>query len=485
MEWFAVDKAGLAKLLDKRGKSFAIFELVQNAWDTNAREVTVEIAPVDGRPMADVRVTDDDPDGFRNLSHAFTLFAESEKKGDPSKRGRFNLGEKLVLALCERAEIASTTGSVVFDAKGRHPSRYKLQSGSTFTGTMRMTRAELDLVTHEIRSLIPPASSTTSFNGEPLPSRKQVGSFRVSLPTEMADEEGFLRKSMRVTEVTVHEVTEGETPMLYEMGIPVVEMTGGVRWHVNVHQKVPLNLDRDNVNPAYLQTLRVHLANEMAKHFTSEDVKQVWVSQATDDARATSEVVSKVLDERFGKKRAIYDPSDPEANKALMNQGYTVIPGGSLSKGQWDNVRRDNLAQASGKIKPSGVQFGNGPMMKYLDPEKYTPGQKALVEYTLALGQKLSVYLSQVNIVSEITKPYGAWYGDGELTFNMGRLGKDWFEDGIRRKHNELILHEFAHAKVKDHLTHEFSDEVGRLGALLAEVMYRDPGFCFNSGYKV
>ncbi len=31
--WFNVDKKGLAKLLEQRGKAFAVFELVQNAWD--------------------------------------------------------------------------------------------------------------------------------------------------------------------------------------------------------------------------------------------------------------------------------------------------------------------------------------------------------------------------------------------------------------------------------------------------------------------
>jgi len=31
--WFEVDKQGLAKILERRGKEFALFELVQNAWD--------------------------------------------------------------------------------------------------------------------------------------------------------------------------------------------------------------------------------------------------------------------------------------------------------------------------------------------------------------------------------------------------------------------------------------------------------------------
>jgi hypothetical protein len=38
MQWFDVDKQGLAKLLERRGKAFAIMELIQNAWDTNAKK---------------------------------------------------------------------------------------------------------------------------------------------------------------------------------------------------------------------------------------------------------------------------------------------------------------------------------------------------------------------------------------------------------------------------------------------------------------
>ena len=67
-------------------------------------------------------VEDDDPEGFRDLAQSWTLFAESERKGDPTKRGRFCLGEKLVLALCSSASISSTTGTVTFDGKGRHRS---------------------------------------------------------------------------------------------------------------------------------------------------------------------------------------------------------------------------------------------------------------------------------------------------------------------------------------------------------------------------
>lgn len=122
MQWFDIDKGGLAKLMARRGKAFILYELIQNAWDQRSSIVHVELTKA-GERVAVLPVDDDDPEGFADLRHAWTLFAESGKKADPERRGRFNLGEKLVLAVCEEASISSTSGTVMFDAKGRHRSR--------------------------------------------------------------------------------------------------------------------------------------------------------------------------------------------------------------------------------------------------------------------------------------------------------------------------------------------------------------------------
>ena len=34
-DWFTVDKEGLAKVLGRRDKAFAVMELIQNAWDAD------------------------------------------------------------------------------------------------------------------------------------------------------------------------------------------------------------------------------------------------------------------------------------------------------------------------------------------------------------------------------------------------------------------------------------------------------------------
>lgn len=80
-QWFEVDTAGLAKLIADKGKVFLLHELVSNAWDTDSTRIEVTLEKVSGARLARLIVKDDHPEGFQSLEHAYTLFAESEKKG--------------------------------------------------------------------------------------------------------------------------------------------------------------------------------------------------------------------------------------------------------------------------------------------------------------------------------------------------------------------------------------------------------------------
>ena len=110
-QWLEVNAKGMRQLLAGRDKAFILRELVQNAWDEpGVTEVNVTLKKIPGRAKAELVVDDDAPEGFHDLTHAWTLFAENRKRKDPTKRGRFNMGEKEVLVLCDHASIATTTG---------------------------------------------------------------------------------------------------------------------------------------------------------------------------------------------------------------------------------------------------------------------------------------------------------------------------------------------------------------------------------------
>ena len=279
--WIDVDKAGLAQILEERGKSFALLELLQNAWDTDATRVEVTLEKFPGEPWAELIVKDNDPNGFYDLSHAYTMFAPSIKKDDPTKRGRFNLGEKLVLSMCKWAEVRSTKGSVQFNKDGTRTSGRagKTDEGSVFEAVIKMTKSEYQDCCTKMLGLLPPKEVNTIFNGCLLLSRKPKLVFEATLPTVTMDADGNLtKKTKRRCEVEVYEPVGGEEATLYEMGIPVVESDS--RFHINVQQKVPLNVDRDNVTPAYLKKVRVEVLNRVHEMLTDDEAGDTWVTDA-------------------------------------------------------------------------------------------------------------------------------------------------------------------------------------------------------------
>lgn len=479
MDWFTVDKAGLAKLIDKRGKAFAIFELIQNAWDTRAENVRVTITPLAGKPYAVVEVEDDDPEGFSKLSHAFTLFAESEKKQHADKRGRFNLGEKLVLSLCTEAEIRTTKGVVTFDKDGRSSSNQFAacrERGSIFKGTMRMTRAEYEEVIAAVQTLLPPATNVTTVNGAPLAPRVAVRTFECTLPTEIGDDDGYMRKSARKTTVSLHEVREGEVASIYEMGIPVVET--GDKWHVNVHQRVPLNIDRDNVTPAYLRELRTYVLNEAFALVRGEDdATAAWVRDAAGDPRVAPEAFKAVFKERFGDKPVVYDPTDLEGNKLATSRGYNVISGGALSAGEWKNVRATGAALPAGQVTPSPKPFSpDGSPLKMIPYDRWSDAMRDIARFASALGSEVLDAPVSVEIANDVGWPFAACFGKRRLTFNAGRLGHAWFGRGRRDPDVlRLVIHELAHHYASDHLSREYHDALCKVGARVAIVALEQP----------
>ena len=478
--WFQVDKEGLRKILERRGKALILAELLQNSWDTNARNVEVVLEKIPGRPFAHLIVKDDHPEGYTDLSHAFTLFAPSEKKGDPEKRGWMNLGEKLVLSLCKWAQIKSTKGSVHFNEDGTLTrGRKKTEKGSIFEAEIRLNQEEFDEVVASFYDLIAPPHCTTTLqvgSGPPdtLPTRKPVCTFEASLPTHIADEEGLMKRTTRKTIVEVydplgHENEDGDdwASYLYEMGIPVV--VTGDRYDINILQKVPLNMDRDNVPPGYLKKLRALVLNHTANLLTEDESAESWVTNALESDDVESAAVNTTMDKRFGEKRASYDPNDPESSKNLMAQGYTIVHGRSLPAGAWDSVRRSDAIASSGSISPTPKPYSddpNAPPVKVVPKEKWNEGMHEIAIVAKELAKHLiGTHDLQVRYVLPNERGWGAACDGYNLDFNVSAMGYKYFQNwhDYPQKILSTLVHEFAHKGIDDHLDDRFHKACTRM----------------------
>src|SRR5580704_14149644 len=133
-----------------------------------------------------------------------------------------------------------------------------------------------------------------------------------------------MRPRVRKALVSLFEALPGEVSSLYEMGLPVVET--GDRWHVSVGQRVPLNRDRDNVRPAYLQAVRVAVLNASYDLLTTEEEATAgWCKLAGADLRCTDDAMKRLVRLQFGDKIAAPDPSDVEAMKRFQSQGGVIV----------------------------------------------------------------------------------------------------------------------------------------------------------------
>ena len=467
-EWFSVDRKGLAKQLADTPRWRLIAELLSNAWDEKTTRVDVKIDSLPGG-FSRVQVIDDNPNGFADLAHAWTLFAPSAKAGTADQRGRFNLGEKLLLAVARRAQIVTTTGMVVFDDSGRTQGKLRSQAGSSVSVELRLTPDTLPALLR----LIPPV--TTIINGLELESPVEVGRARASLPTVSTDAEGNFVRTTRNTEVIAYSVSANEPSFIYEMGIPVVEVD--LPWSLNVMQKVPLNRDRDNVTPSYLQQLRVLALNTFHQvmdpsHFTSN-----WARAAAGDDDAAPEAVAASLDARFGEKRVAYDPSDPEANRLAVSQGYTVVHGGSLSAGEWQNARPTTAA--AGQVTPSPKPFSpDGSPLKTVDFADWTQPMRLRAHLAGVIAQRVGIGSIEVVYTNDPGWGFAGAFGPSHIlylsTVNARKeISGEWPANRIAFL--DLLIHEFGHHDGSNHMEARYWNNLTRIGAQVAEFALVNP----------
>jgi hypothetical protein len=461
-QWFNIDRAGLAKLLERRGIEFAVFELIQNAWDeagVTRVDVILQPAQVQGG-YSELTVVDNAPEGFADLRHAYTLFAESAKKVNAEQRGRFNIGEKLVLSLCKWAFITTTKGCVMFTVNGRSTKKTRREFGTEFHALIKMNSEQRERVAVEIKKLIAPAGIVTTFNGEQLPDYawRLERELECTLPTEVADAEGILRRTSRKTAVRCYNLSNGEPAMIYEMGIPVCEHD--CAFHVDVQQKVPLTIDRENVSTKFLRAMRTAVFNETHTLLDSEAVNHEWAQTAIESGDAKPEAVRDYMEKRFGELRASYDMSDPESNNKAVANGYTLVHGSMLSKAAWENARGAEAITPAGRLFPTHT----GGFVCF-EPAELTDGMRAVADYTKLLGKLLLGINVRVEFGEQASRE-AACYGSARLQFNVRNLGKHWFDlDGNRLAVDDLIIHEFGHEYASNHLSEGYNDALSRLAA--------------------
>lgn len=474
MNWLEVDKEGLARVLARREPYFVLHELVANCWDApDVSRVDIQLQREGTRVT--IEVQDDSPNGFTRLSDAYTMFSKSERGADETRAGRFGFGEKLVLALMKRATISSTSGTLIFDAEGRRKTRQRRERGSSFRGELAITSAQFEACCAAMHRLLVPAGIVTTFNGEVLPTRAALATVTETLPTDIAEADGHLRPTKRKATVQIYAAREGESAYIYELGIPIVEMDG--RYSVNVGIKVPLSLERDGVRPAYLARIRAIVLETMTERLTQQDATSTWVRDALEahGDELPPATVNRIMDLRFTDKRVTFDASDLEANKRAVAAGYTLVHGSQMSAAEWSAARSANAILPAGQVTPSPrPDSPDGAPRQYLEREKWSRAMTEVAAMTERVCSRVVERAVTVRICSDVTWPFGATYGDGHFTYNLGRLGHRFFEGPIEAIF-DLMVHECGHQYESDHLSTQYYHALTKVAGRMVRLALKEP----------
>ena len=464
--WFTVDKQGLAQLQKGKSKTFIINELTQNAWDEDIKECIVNFTyNVDTKQLT-VTVKDDNPEGFKDITHAYTLFADTYKRRDSTKRGRFNLGEKQVIAICNSASVSTTKGMIKFDEKGRHEFKSCRTEGSVIKVTFDATFDEYKELKEHAKTLLVPEGIKYVVDGEEIPHKTPTKMFTAFLDTEVLKED---RMTLTTRKTTINLIETDSDTYIYEMGIPIMKID--TPWHIDIQQKIPLAVDRQTVTNAYIKDVYAEVLNNTYQDLTSDQASEVWVRTAMKDKRIIKEAAKHILDLRFGNKLLVGNSFDPNANDEATAHGFNVISGNIMSKDEWNTIRNFGL------IKSTSDMFGHNGLREAKKLKDITTEQKAFANFAKKVAKEFLHVNIDVIFVSCKGVPTVADYGNRTLRFNVGHSQlHNGFFDKLTYENIDLLLHELGHEE-GNHTEHNYHKCITEMAGKLVMKAIQDPDF--------
>jgi len=461
--WFEVDKNGLAQIQGDKPKTYILRELIQNAFDEDISECGVYLQIEGGKIKA--TVVDDSPEGFRDLTDSFTLFKETYKRSEPTKRGRFNLGEKQAIARCINAYIETTKGAVAFDKDGRHTKRARRTKGSLVSVLFQANKSDFNEIFIALRNYLPPKHIKFTINGEQVPSREPTKTVSATLMTEN-NEAGVFKRTTRKTAIHIHR--PNGVAYLYEMGLPVTTIE--CKYSIDVQQKVPLSIDRETVPEAYLKDVYAEVLNVMADELQGAEASETWVRLGSEDERVQKEALRQVIQQRFGDKVVVANPFDKVSIDDALAHGYKTVYGSEMSADEWQRIKDFGLIQSSSEV------FSH----EFVSAEPYEPNEAMIKVAELAkkIAQRFLNISLKTAFLSSPQATTAASYNPATktLTFNVAKLGTLFFIPPANPKVLSLILHELGHENGL-HTESSYHETITDLAGKLVITAINEPEF--------
>lgn len=478
---FEVDADGYRAQMSEMKPVKVVYELVANANDEDSvKEFTVNIRWVDGETAIEYQ---DNGAGFEKISDVWTLYGHSTRRADPTKSGRFNLGEKEFLVLSKHATVET------FDKQEKKRRKFVFQNNSRVEvkpeggkGTKIVARFDrwdhdqFKEICHDILNVYVKPDKKCVINENEVKNEKPFRTISGELPTKIALKEGQpLSDVKRVTDIDLYDKKSPKADAwLFENGLPIQKQSPRTKWHINVNQKVPLAPTRVSVPNSYYNKLCGVVLNNTADTLEHAESGARWVALGMKYAtKATAMKVLTVKLPSANPNNIMLGGSDDMANKACLDAG-----GGIIDSGTFDSDVLEHLKDM-GCVKVAKEEYGGGG--KYEADEKIVEPTPVMIEYSNVCKNVAFACLNE-NIRVRFVKskrPASAWWQREmkSLTFNLSKLGgadyfNEWNEENV-----SLLIHELGHHRGRgsyeyeiEHYSRQYVEELQRIGGIIGKV---------------
>jgi hypothetical protein len=435
--WFQISNEGWRRLSAGRPLARLVLEGIQNSFDTGARHVEVAIRP------DEIVVEDDAPDGIGDLALVYTVFL-TDKEDSPLRRGRMGRGLKELIAAMDVARVETVGSTIVFDRDGRHTHKNERTSGTRLVLLRTSSEAEIREAEETVRHVIPPEGTELRLGTRPVRRpEKTIVLTDCELETVVV-RDGMERYVERPTTITLYAPRRGQTPHLFEMGIPIEAL--GTPWHVDVGQRVPTGARRMHVPESYKLRLKHILLELLIVHyFDRADLGHDWVA----DVLSRCEVSAATLDayvSRVFPRGAVLGGSS-RANDKARQLGAHVVDVSALPRG---------LAQALERAMPRSDDFVRRREAEAGErPASPTVAQRRFARFVVSLaeaiaGQRVRVRFVQRRVLTgDLLETACTDPEAGEIRFNV--LAPLEWTDPTDPTTLGIVLHEIAHLECPEH----------------------------------
>jgi hypothetical protein len=107
-----------------------------------------------------------------------------------------------------------------------------------------------------------------------------------------------------------------------------------------------------------------------------------------------------------------FDPSDIGSNREAASQDYTVVTGGSLSAGEWENVRRTGAMPPAGQLFPTN--HGTKEPDKRYSRDEWTLPMAAYAAFVEAVSPSLVGHRVTIEYIDDArmvcSQFFGHWF---------------------------------------------------------------------------